>query len=329
LRSLKDISSRGREFRRYWRYLRRVPSPYWASRLQKSDVRPRNVKYNRSNKSVRLLPLDVELPRDASFDFLIGGYRDAVSLAERCGASFSILDDRSILVEIDSNLNAVETAEEFFILKEIYVSGDYDISLPGEVVFLDIGMNVGFSSIYLASRNSGARVVSYEPSKRSFLQAEKNIGLNPALSERITAHNWAVGARNTTAELRIPGDLFGSATVSGDLSMTHKRHLPVESETVEVRDICDCLSDVKDAHPGYRIAAKMDCEGAEYEIVDRLIESGRIAELGLIAMEWHDTVPGRDHRALVDSLEGNGFSCTVQSTYPKYGMIYATNELER
>jgi hypothetical protein len=67
--------------------------------------------------------------------------------------------------------------------------------------------------------------------------------------------------------------------------------------------------------------AKIDCEGAEYEIIDSLYHSGKLNAIEAIMMEWHRDGP--DH--LLRVLTNAGFtvlSCST-SDVARQGMIYA------
>ena len=66
----------------------------------------------------------------------------------------------------------------------------------------------------------------------------------------------------------------------------------------------------------------MDCEGGEYEIFESLSESGVIAKIDYLMMEWHD----KGAEVLEEVLLENGFMCFSQRLAVNSGMIYAVKK---
>ena len=69
------------------------------------------------------------------------------------------------------------------------------------------------------------------------------------------------------------------------------------------------------------VIIKCDCEGAEFEIFERLDEEGLVGRINIILMEYHANKPD----ALVSILTKNGFavSTKVLSKKMSTGYIYA------
>lgn len=124
---------------------------------------------------------------------------------------------------------------------------------PGDVV-IDIGAHVGVVSIYLAKRYPGIKVYAYEPVKANFERLMRNIEANKA--EGITAINMAVTGNGRNV------NLTGNASVnSGGANIYGVRG---EGEP----SISRSLAEVFAAHEIRRCKVlKLDCEGAEYEIL--------------------------------------------------------------
>src|SRR6185369_17215134 len=62
--------------------------------------------------------------------------------------------DRKITITIQEINYYPTTYEEIFILFEIFCNGIYNFIPPGPCIVLDIGMNVGFSSLFFASKDN-------------------------------------------------------------------------------------------------------------------------------------------------------------------------------
>lgn len=86
-------------------------------------------------------------------------------------------------------------------------------------------------------------------------------------------------------------------THAGDVPYTAKNDQPLGSyvgagdRTVACFDIADALADIADeAHAP--VILKLDAQGAEYELLDRLIATGGIRRVERVLVEWHD-LPAR------------------------------------
>lgn len=143
------------------------------------------------------------------------------------------------------------------IMKEVthtYKLHEMDFSAGGVVI--DIGAQVGVVSSYLAKKWPKLKVVAYEPMPENYANLVKNIAAN-GVSDRVTAIPKAVTGDGRTITLR--GDLNANTGGNGMFTSGSTVH-EVESVT---------LADIFAAHVPDRCALlKIDCEGAEYEILD-------------------------------------------------------------
>ena len=75
-----------------------------------------------------------------------------------------------------------------FFLEEVYKRGVYKF-------FFDIGSNIGFYSLIVASQSSEAKVLAFEPHPYTYDQLRENVTIN-GLNGQIITINSALGSRN-------------------------------------------------------------------------------------------------------------------------------------
>ena len=193
---------------------------------------------------------------------------------------------RGVRIEVPRRL--LQTFKEIF-MNECYLK-DMRFPLPANPTIIDVGANAGYFSLFALSRFRGARVFSFEPILANFRLLERNRDMNPGLPW--LCMQKAVAGQPGDLDLAFDGgdDFTTSATVmDGDAGQ--KDRISVSAVTIpEVlagNDLerCDLL--------------KMDCEGAEYDIIYRCPPEvlGRIER---IAMEVHGGA-GADQN--IDALE--------------------------
>jgi FkbM family methyltransferase len=179
----------------------------------------------------------------------------------------------------------VRTWGDADVMHEILVRELYYFQLGQPCVVWDVGMNVGMASLYFAAMPQVQAVHGYELFPPTCAQARANFALNPALSAKITAHACGLGAQAQVLELPYHEELKGVVGMDGPLA-THDG-VTLRRERVEVIAAADALTRLRAAHPSLPVVLKMDCEGAEGEILESLAAAGLLRHLLLIIMEWH------------------------------------------
>lgn len=169
---------------------------------------------------------------------------------------------------------------EIRMINEIWNMNVYDPLMKyihdGSTV-VDIGANVGIFSVKAGRRAHNIRVFSYEPFPESFAALKENIRLN-GLEGSVVPTNAAVAGRKGELELFFrPHDPGGVSLYKyGDTSELSSIKVPaitlVDIFREHAIDYCDYL--------------KMDCEGAEEQIV---LETPKelFSRIKSITMEWH------------------------------------------
>jgi hypothetical protein len=97
----------------------------------------------------------------------------------------------------------------------------------------------------------------------------------------------------------------------------------IEKIQIEIADII--LAPLLKEHEQGRVFLKIDCEGAEYEILPNLVQAGLLKTVDVVIVEWHSG----DFQPLVSLLEQEGFFCFIewhQRDRWKIGIIKAVKQ---
>ena len=229
------------------------------------------------------------------------------------------IDDNIITTPQGVRMDISDKADHpLYLIKEVFVKSEYNLNIAKESVLIDIGMNRAAASLLFAANKNIKRVYSYEPFSLTFDKAKKNLNLNPKLSEKVIPHNCGLGKADITLELPYIADATGGMSTTHDVCKGEKN---IKKETVVVKDaakeIIPILEENKDKH----IIVKCDCEGAEFEIFERLNEKNLLSCIDVVMMEYHFEKPDR----LLNILTENGFAAQTKigSRKSKTGYIYA------
>jgi FkbM family methyltransferase len=208
----------------------------------------------------------------------------------------------------------VRNAMDVWIVKETCLDREYErISMPVQAGWriLDIGAGLGDFSLDVANGCPASVVHAYEPSPESFGLLEDNLRMNSIANVRTFPE-----AINSTGET-VALDISRAAAVQHSIVAASREG------TVLVPAIT--LDAVLDRLEGPCDLLKMDCEGAEYEILLTATDSA-LSRIHRIVMEYHNDSTGHDHRELVDHLQANGFrvTCYPSPVQRDLGLLYAT-----
>ena len=208
--------------------------------------------------------------------------------------------------------------------KELFLNKDYAVNFSYDAVLIDIGLNRGIASLYFATYPNIKKIYSFEPFKPTFELAQRNLGLNPQLSEKIKAFNFGLGKAEVTLELPYMAKATGCMSTTHDVCKGEKN---IRKEAVVIKDAAKEVAPILEENKNKHIIVKCDCEGAEFEIFERLNEENLIGNIDVILMEYHFNKPER----LVNILTKNGFAVRTKVLSKKMstGYIYAVRMAEK
>jgi len=197
-----------------------------------------------------------------------------------------VCDRKGIEICIKGTTLIIHNDVEEMICREIWYEDQYNINLQADCIVIDIGLNVGFASLFFANKQFVKKIYAFEPDKKVYEKALYNISLNKGAGKAIETFNVACSDGNRKERyIDQVNPLFVSAG-------TRKRRLndSIDCSTMEVEciDSAEVLGEIIDRHLGReKIIVKCDCEGAEYEVFYRLEETGYFDKIDAFVMEWH------------------------------------------
>jgi FkbM family methyltransferase len=184
------------------------------------------------------------------------------------------------------------TADEFFIAEVVverqYNPAGFEINATDTVI--DVGGNVGAFAVWAGSCAGRGRVITLEPVAENFSLLIRNLRRN-ALSH-VTAVPAAVLSQRGAATIYLSSQGTGSHSARREFTGPLRGEQTVEAVTIGDIferfgiDRCDFL--------------KLDCEGAEYEILEHLPPE-LFHRIGKLVLEYH-TQAEESKRAQADGL---------------------------
>lgn len=164
------------------------------------------------------------------------------------------------------------------------VTSVYDLDKLGEdvwkdCVFVDIGAHVGIVSTWVAMVHPDVPIYAYEPDSENFARELRNFKANVPEHANIHPHNVAVTGNGRSVYLR--GERWDN---SGGLTIYARGGSKVlrEVESTTLSKIFDELP------PHKHLVLKIDCEGAEHEILSPPMDEFVSKNVDHLCIEFHD-----------------------------------------
>ncbi|WP_418637568.1 FkbM family methyltransferase [Winogradskyella sp.] len=225
------------------------------------------------------------------------------------GKSVQVLNLRNGLSFYNTNQNTLSIFKEIFV-NNVYSRGEVKIK-EGDVVF-DIGANVGVFSIY-ASLIKGTKVYAFEPHPKNFKVLLNNVNQNKITN--IECFEFALGI-DSEDRILIEGNIAGGHKLSNE------NELASSEGSLKVKSVT--LSKMTEKLNIDRIDfVKLDCEGAEGEIIKSLGQDG-LKKINKMAIEFHDNHSILSHEEILKELQDSGFKTSTKWDGKSYfGYIYA------
>ena len=157
----------------------------------------------------------------------------------------------------------------------------YEADLNSDSVVLDAGAYTGEWAQAILDRYNPT-IHAFEPDPRNYKHLEKKAQASP----RLISHEYGLGDRNERARMTL--EFLGSSVYSSG-----KDSKKVPTAEVDIRDIAD----VWQALGLDRIhLMKINIEGAEFPLLERMIEADLLKKVDCYLIQFHEWHPGAYRR---------------------------------
>jgi len=174
-------------------------------------------------------------------------------------------------------------------------------------IIIDIGSHIGLFTLYASQFCKQGKIICYEPIKENYQLLLSNIELNHL--SNVECYNKAVSKSNSPIRIYINSDESGH-------SMFDPQENFIDVDSISLQQIID------DHHIDSIDFLKLDCEGAEYEIIENLPKS-RFSQIKKMIIEYHlaDKKPFL-LKNLLNTLESNSFKISKKPLFSNIGFLY-------
>ncbi|GHV17421.1 hypothetical protein AGMMS49938_18180 [Fibrobacterales bacterium] len=255
----------------------------------------------------QLLEMGVQFEK---IDFLCGFYERGFVIPNKYYL------DNKLIFEHNGIKLFVETEGDCALFSEVIVFEIYRIISREKHIVLDVGGCVADSALYFASLPNVEKVHSYEPFVTNYNRGLENLKLNPHLLSKIEFNHFAIEDRERT---------FCSSNKEGIGCNIIEEDL-LKLEEITVKDVSKIFAPIYSQKGDAKILLKLDCEGSEFPIIDKMSECGLLKNTAAITMEVH--LPGfakiEKFEKLQKQLLDNGFAFHFTS-HPTHINLIAFN----
>lgn len=210
-----------------------------------------------------------------------------LKLHHQAKAQFIIVNNEMI-VELPNGIKVyTECEEDLFIINEVFNELCYGTHLSGDYMLLDVGLNIGISALFFNSLPQIKQIYAFEPVLDTYQKCLRNLQLNNA-GLKIKTFNYGLGNSDRDEEFIFSENFKGSVGSIGLSDYKKNNSQQLKNVKVSIREASTVFDELMKLNPAQKLLAKLDCEGAEHEIIPNLKESGILDKISVILMEWHN-----------------------------------------
>ena len=200
---------------------------------------------------------------------------------------------------------------DLMALVNVWIKNEYEIdsfSIKENDSIIDIGGHIGLFSLLISQKSKNARVYSFEPIKDNFNLLNSNLELNNI--KNVFAYNLAVSKNLDEVNLFLSDDESAHSIISKESESIRVKSISLQKIFDDNKiDTCKLL--------------KLDCEGAEYEIIDSL-PNEYLDKIQNMTIEYHlaDSKPDLV-KNLIEKIKHSGFNIKTRQHHNDMGFLIA------
>jgi len=220
-------------------------------------------------------------------------YKNAILLSKKGGFTFFVNESGELIAENKTVHFKINDEEELFILSEVFLEGAYNLISPTQkkIALIDVGMNVGITTLFFASKENVDKVFSFEPFQPTFSLALQNIQLNKAYANKINANNFGLAKEDADINVSYSSKEKGRMGTKGLPKSGAYIATNVSSQLMHLKSASEEFLKIKEQVKDHFVVCKIDTEGAEYEIIDSLYNANILTIPDVYFIEWHEIKP--------------------------------------
>ena len=204
-----------------------------------------------------------------------------------------------------------KNSTDLMALTHVWLIGEYkrkNFEINNNDVIIDVGGHIGLFTLYASQFCKKGSIFTFEPMTENFDLLTENIKLNNI--DNIKAFNLAVSNSNSSVKLYLNQDDAGH-------SMFSKSSKSVTVNSISLQQILD------NNHIEHCDFLKLDCEGAEYEIIKNL-PTHYFKKIKKMIIEYHmaDTNPELLDE-LISILKSQKYNLETKILFKDIGFLYA------
>jgi FkbM family methyltransferase len=182
-----------------------------------------------------------------------------------------------------------------------------NFSFNNSDTIIDVGSHIGLFALFASQFCKQGKIICYEPIKENYQMLLSNLELNHL--SNVVCYNKAVSKSNSKIRIYLNSDESGH-------SMFEPQENFVDIDSISLQQIMD------DHNLDSIDFLKLDCEGAEYEIIENFPKS-RFPQIKKMIIEYHlaDKKP-QLLKNLLNILKSNSFEVSKKSLFSDIGFLY-------
>ncbi len=197
----------------------------------------------------------------------------------------------------------------------VWILKEYDIEefkIIENDVIIDVGGHIGLFALDASLKSRNGKIISIEPHPQNFLLLKENIIKNNLLNTVLV--NKAITNSNKNIELFLDSYDDSAHSIYG----TGKNSIQIKATTLE--------EIMKENQISKCNMLKIDCEGAEFEIMESLLDD-ELLKIDKLCLEYHlkgNSLFSLDR--LRNRLEKMNYNVHIKPTNDFLGMFYAKKQ---